>query len=272
MPLPTLLAFIFLSGSILSLWIKRDPKIWGTLLCFSIFSGVIAGHITWIGLAFMSCLAVLWFFYDRKPNLAIFIALVCLGLAFKLRLLPGYNPFFITPKFAIGLENPLIGLFPLALLVPLAKNWNDWTAVIKGFILGCVGIALLAVLATVSGATQLDFKLPSYMGTRLFSNLILTSIPEEGFYRGFIQSTLSGYFKNLRMGKMGNVLALLLSTLLFSVSHLYWSPNLGILAFTFLAGLLYGSVYLASGRIESAILCHFLFNLIHMTFFSYHAM
>lgn len=108
-------------------------------------------------------------------------------MSFKLRLLPEYYPFFITSKFAIGLENPLIGLFPLALLVPLAKDLKDCTAVIKGLVFGCPGIALLAILATINGATHWDFKLPSYMGTRILSNLILTSIPEEGFYRGFIQ-------------------------------------------------------------------------------------
>lgn len=269
MPIMTLFAFIFLGGSFLSLWIKRDLKIWGTLFCLSILSGMIAGNITWIGLAFIALLALLWIFYDRKPSVAVFITLVCLSISFKLRFLPGYHPFFITPKFAVGLENPLIGLFPLALLVPLAKDLRDWTAVIKGLIFGCVGIAILAVLATISGATHWDFKLPSYLGTRLLSNLILTSIPEEGFYRGFVQKKLCDYFKNT---SMGNVLALILASLLFSASHIYWSPNSGILAFTFLTGLLYGGVYLFSGKIESAILCHFLFNLIHMTFFSYHAM
>jgi membrane protease YdiL (CAAX protease family) len=269
MSLITLFAFLFLGGALLSLWFKREPKIWGTLVCLSILSGMVAGHITWIGLAYIILLALLWIFYDRKPNLAIFLALVCLGISFKLRLLPGYHPFFITPKFAIGLENPLIGLFPLALLVPLAKDLRDWKAVMKGLGIGCVGIALLAVLATISGATQWDFKLPSYIGIRLLSNLILTCIPEEGFYRGFIQKTLCDTFQNT---KMGNILALIITSLLFSASHIFWSPNLGILAFTFLTGLLYGGVYLYSGKIESAILCHFLFNLIHMTFFSYHAM
>ena len=70
----------------------------------------------------------------------------------------------------------------------------------------------------------------------------------------------------------GKILALILTSVLFTATHIYWSPNLEILAFVFLASLLYGSVYLISGKIESAILCHFLLNLIHMTFFSYHAM
>ena len=268
-PLSTLLAFIFLGAAFLSLWIKRDPKIWGTLAAVAVVLGYLAVNITWIGLFLICLLALLWFLYYRRPKVILFAALVLMGICFKLRILPGYYPFFITPKFALGLANPLIGLFPLALLVPLAQNLKDWAGVMKGVAVGCVGIVILAGLAVITGATHFDYKIPSFFFERTLSNLFLTSIPEEGFYRGFIQNTLSGYFKNTRWG---NAVALIVSALLFSISHIYWSPNLGILAFTFLTGLLYGGVYLYSRKIESAILCHFLFNLVHMMFFSYHAM
>ncbi|CUI17969.1 CAAX amino terminal protease family protein [Candidatus Protochlamydia naegleriophila] len=268
MPLMTLLAFIFLSGSFLSLWVRREPKIWETLICLSLLAGLVAGHITWVGLAFIACLSMLWLLYDRKPNAWFFIILVCFSMSFKLRLIPGYYPFLITSKFAVGLENPLIGLFPLALLVPLAKDMQDWKGVLKGLACGLLGIGLLAFLAAISGAARWDFTLPSYMALRTLSNLILTSIPEEGFYRGFVQKTLCEYFKNYRCGSL---IALILTSALFSFAHIFWSPNVAILGFTFLASLLYGSVYLYSGKIESAILCHFLLNVIHMTFFSYHA-
>lgn len=269
MPFLTFLAFLFLAASFVSLWIKRDPVVWGTFLFLSIFSGIAAGHISWVGLGFIMLLALLWFYYDLKPDVAIFIALVVVSMCFKLRILPGYNAHFFTPKFAIGLENPLIGLFPLALFVPLAKNLKDWQDVVKGLIFGCAGIGLIALLATISGLVHWNLKLPPFMFERTLSNLILTSIPEEGFYRGFVQTQLGDYFKNTTRGKIS---ALLLTSLLFAGAHVFWSPNLGMLAFTFLASLLYGGVYWYSGKIESAILCHFLLNLIHMIFFSYHSL
>ena len=154
-------------------------------------------------------------------------------------------------------------------LVPLARDTKDWSAVLKGLMFGCAGIAVMAVLATLSGATHWQFKLPSFIAARILSNFFLTSIPEEGFYRGFIQNTLCKYFKSI---KLGRYLALLLTSILFTAAHVYWSSNIQILIFVFLASLLYGGVYLISGKIESSILCHFLLNLIHMTFFSYHAM
>lgn len=268
MPLLTILAFLFLTASLLSLWIKRLPKIWGTLVSFSILLGMTAGHIDLIGLYFIAGLTGLWIFYDQKATVWLFIALVCLSVSFKLRLVPGFHPFFITPKFALGLENPLIGLFPLALLVPLAKRSKDWKLVLQGLLPGVIGICLLALFANISGAIRLNFSISSDISLRLLSNLLLTCIPEEGFYRGFVQKTLCDYFKRIRFGKL---LALVLASLLFSITHIFWAPNLGILALTFFASLLYGSVYLFSEKIESAILCHFLLNLIHMTFFSYHA-
>ena len=269
MPLLTLFAFIFLAASFLSLWARREPIVWGTLLGLSLLSGLIAGNVNWVGLIFISALVLLWVFYDRKPNMALFIIIICISACLKMRFLPGYTPFFFTPKFAVGLEGSLIGLFPLAFIVPLAQTVKDWASALKGLLIGCAGIAVLAVLATFSGATHWHFKPPTFATARILSNFFLTSIPEEGFYRGFIQSTLCKYFKNITLGK---TLALIVTSILFTAAHAFWSPNLQILGFALLASLLYGGVYLISGKIESAILCHFLLNFIHMTFFSYHAM
>lgn len=264
----TLFAFLFLGASFFSLWFKREPKIWGSLLFLSLLCGIIAGNILWIGLLFIIALLLLWLLYNRQPSLGLFLAIICLSSAFKLHFLPGYQPFGFTPKFAVGLENPLIGLFPLALLVSLARNVEDWKGVLKGLAMGCVGILIIACFAAFSGVVHLQFKLLPFIGVRTLSNLVLTSIPEEGFYRGFVQKTLCDYFNNKTTGKIA---AVLLTSSLFTAHHIFWSPNVGILVFTFLASLLYGIIYLLSKRIESAMLSHFLLNLIHMTLFAYHS-
>lgn len=265
----TLFAFLFLGASFLSLWIRRDPKIWGSLLGASLICGFVGGNIQGLGLVFISTLAALWILYFRRPGPLFFLLLVGLSALFKMRLLPGYTPFIFTPKFAVGLEGSLIGLFPLALIVPLARTNKEWAATFKGLFWGCLGIALMAIAATLMGTVHWNFKIPSFALARFSSNLFLTSIPEEGFYRGFIQNTFCKYFQALRFGKIA---ALFATSLLFTAAHLYWSPGIEVLAFVFLASLLYGGVYLLSGKIESAILSHFLLNLVHMTFFSYHAM
>lgn len=269
MPVMTLFTFLFLGASFLSLWIRREPKIWGTLLGCSFVFGWIAGNITWLGFVFSLLLLLLWVSYKRKSNVFLFLLLIAFSASFKMKLLPGFSPFSFTSNFAISWQIALIGLFPLAFVVPLARTKKDWIQVLKGLFFGCMGVGVLAVLATASGATHWNFKLPSFAAARFLSNFFLTAIPEESFYRGFIQNTLSRYFGE---GKWGKISALFATSLLFTAAHIYWSPNLQILTFVFLASLLYGGVYLLSGKIESAILSHFLLNFIHMTFFSYHAM
>lgn len=265
----TFLSFLFLTFSFLSIWIRRDPKIWGTLLGLSLLFGLVAGNILWIGLVFLAGLIALWLSYAKKPNIILFVALIIVTICFKLHLIPGFPPVSIVSKFQIGLEGAVLGLFPLALLVPLSRSIKDWKMALKGVLAGCSGIGILAILATITGTTHWDFKLPTFMPIRMWSNLILTSIPEEGFYRGFLQRGLCHYFPDTKIGKTA---ALILTSILFAFAHVYWSPNIAILGFVFLASLLYGGVYLISGKIESAIVCHFLLNLIHMTFFEYHAM
>lgn len=255
------MSFIFLALSLLSVWIKRTPYIWGSLLALSVIFGIEAGLVHASGLFYLLLLALLWGLYAKDRGVLLFSAIVALGTCFKLKLIPGFSPHLITPKFMLGLQSPVVGLFPLALAVPLARGLDDIKPILKGLGLGILGIGVLAILATFSGAIKGDLTLPTHFPLRLLVNLIFTCIPEEAFYRGFIQNTLSRYF--------GNILALLLTSALFTLAHAFWAPNPAILAFTFIASLLYGSVYLTSKRIESSILTHFLLNLFHMVFFNY---
>lgn len=255
--------FIFLGISFLSLWLRREAKTWGPFLGLSVFSGLLLGNIDLMGLGAVLTLLLLWVYYVGKPVAWKFIAIVALSLGFKLHIIPGFYPYFVTPKFTLGLQSALVGLFPLAFVVPLARSLSDWKEVFMGFAYGCLGIAAIALIAVITGVAKWHYSPPPFMEIRLLSNLILTAIPEEGFFRGFVQQKISDRF--------GNLCALLITSVLFTLAHLYWSPNPGVLAFTFIASLLYGGVYLISKRVESAILTHFLFNVIHMTFFSYHA-
>lgn len=266
----TLIPFVFLGLAFLSVWVRRDLKIWGPLLVISLLLGLFLGNISVLGLLILLAWAALWFLYVKQPKIALFIAIVILSFGFKFHWFPGFFPLKLTPRFMLGLEAPCAFFFPLALLVPVAAHWNDWKiAFTKGLWLTVAGIGAMALVATTLGTVHWQFTLPSMPAIRYLNNLVLVAIPEEAFYRGFIQTTLCRFFHNT---KKGNLAALFLTSFLFALTHLYWSPSLAILGFTFIAGLLYGGVYLLSGKIESAILCHFLLNFIHMTFFNYHAM
>ncbi len=268
-----IIGWVLLALSLLSVWVRREPKVWGTLLAASFIPALMGGNLLLSGVVITVGWATLWLIFIRKQkpliHTALFLLFIALSYGFKFHLLPGFPPVAITPHFFIGFSTPLLGLFPLALIIPLARSVKDWKQVLRGTLVGCAGIALIAIVAVLSGAVHLQFKLPSFASQRYLSNFLFTAIPEEAFYRGFLQTELCRYFKKSRAG---NLFALLISTLIFTLAHAYWSPSLDILGFVFLSGLLYGYVYQISGKIESAILCHFLLNFVHMTFFSYHAM
>ncbi len=263
-----LLPFFLLSVTLVSLWISKDPKIWGSLLLLTLLSALYTKALLPIALVSTAGWLLLWLLYlkQKKFNarIALFLVIVIYSFGLKFLLFPGYNPYYVTPNFRLGLAAPLIGLFPLALLVPLTLNMKNW---FKGFWVTCLGIALLALIVVLSGTIHLQLKLPSFPVLRYSSNLFLTAIPEEGFYRGFVQREIARYFNDSKKGKW---VALLVSSLVFTFAHLYWAPDAAMFLFVFFAGLLYGGVYLYTGKIETSIICHFLLNFMHMTFFQYH--
>jgi len=263
------ISWVLLGLAFLSLWVRPWPKIWGTLFALSASARIVDGSIQLSGLALIVVLAVVWSAYVRNKNILLFLLLIALSYGFIFHLFPGFTPTSLTPHFQLSFDKSMLGLFPLALIVPLAKHMRDWQKVIKGVVFGCLGIVLMALLALVSGSISWQCEMPTFPLIRYAHNLILVAIPEEALFRGFIQRHLAKYLKNTKRGK---VLALIITALLFTLAHLYWAPSLAIFAFVFLAGLLYGGVYLISERIESAILCHFLLNAVHMSCFSYHAM
>lgn len=269
MPLLVTLTFLFLALTFASLWVKKTPKIWGSFLFLTIALAFGLHFISLFGLGLLALFFLLWIYYYHQSNFLIFLILIAFAIAYKLHLFSGYHSYSITSRFGLNVETPLIGLFPLALLVPLMKHWNEIPSFLLGLLVGIVGIGVLAFCAISLGAVSFDYKIPSLFALRASSNFFLVAIPEEGFYRGFVQRTLCRYLGN---NKRGNFIALLLTSILFTFAHVYWSPSIDILIFVFLAGMLYGTVYLVSKRIESAICVHFLLNITHMMFFSYHAM
>lgn len=262
-----LLTFLFLAASFLSFWVKKDAKIWGGFLTLSLAFALIAKLLAGPGLLFIIALLFLWHLYKQKPSWALFGALIILSTLFKWYVLPGFNSYFITPRFPLGLEGALIGLFPLALFIPLAQTKKDWCKVINGALLGLGGIICLAFIALLFKATNFDIKIPSHMPLRIVTNLLFTCIPEEAFYRGFVQKKLTDTLQRTRGSQL---IAILVASLLFTLVHLSWGASPAILGFVFLASLLYGFVYQVTQKIESAILTHFLLNMFHMLFFSYH--
>jgi membrane protease YdiL (CAAX protease family) len=92
-------------------------------------------------------------------------------------------------------------------------------------------------------------------------------VTEEAFFRGFL---LAGIARGLAGCRYGVAVAGLVSTVLFGLAHAAGGPLLVV--FATLAGCGYAAAYLRSGRIEGAILTHFLLNAVHVVAFTYPAL
>lgn len=127
-----------------------------------------------------------------------------------------------------------------------------------------IAIAVVAVLAISLDVVKLDMKLPEFWASWLIINLIATCVFEEMFFRYFVQGSLQ---RILSSYNYGDLIALLVATLLFTAKHFPGPPN--YLIAVFVAGLFYGYTYKLTNRIEASIALHFMINALHFFFFTY---
>ncbi|CAK9886718.1 MAG: hypothetical protein XXXJIFNMEKO3_03164 [Candidatus Erwinia impunctatus] len=93
----------------------------------------------------------------------------------------------------------------------------------------------------------------------MLANLFFVSLAEEALFRGYLQQRLSQW-----LGCYGG---LLLAALLFGLVHFQGGGLL--IVFATLAGVIYGLAWLWSGSVWVSALVHFLFNMLHLLFFTY---
>jgi membrane protease YdiL (CAAX protease family) len=103
---------------------------------------------------------------------------------------------------------------------------------------------------------HLDWEL----GEWLLGQLVVTALPEELFFRGFVHQLLERVWPPRRRIFGGGVgLALLVSSALFAAVHLILQPYLYRLA-VFFPALLFGWMYSATGSILAGTMAHFISN------------
>lgn len=133
-------------------------------------------------------------------------------------------------------------------------------------------ILLLTMIAVLGASLALEFVRWQPKWSELFwlwawGNLLSTCLVEEAFFRGLLQLSLMRWLMCWRHGEKW---AIVVAAVLFGWKHLPGGWTYAGLAA--LAGIGYGSAYLASGRLEAAILSHFALNCLHFLLFSYPAL
>jgi uncharacterized protein len=278
------LAFFSLMMSLASLWIRKTAWLWGTFLLISLLCALETNILSPIAFLPLSLLALLFWAltYDMTGLSRFLLAgmaiLVSGGLFFHF--LPGFqnwnlaretlSPNAVPYHFWLNYDKPFVGLFILVSLLPTIESKHDWKEVFKYSVPWMIlGTVLLLSLSIYFRQIEWDPKFPTFLLPWLFVNLFFVVIPEEAFLRGFIQTEL---FQWLGGGRGAHIGCVLLSSSIFTLFHVNWVGNLSFLLLVFVAGLIYGTIYQWTQKIESSILCHYFVNVCHFLLFTYPAL
>jgi len=188
------------------------------------------------------------------------VTVISLGLA--THQLPGFSDIpVLADESYRNLDKACVAFILLALLLPRITRWGDLrNAFSKSWRLFLLAPLVIFSLADLLGGLEnVGFGIPQYFWLWAWGNLLVTCVAEELFFRGFLQRYLTLKWSAKRWGWQS---ALCLTSLLFGLVHLAGGVEFAVIAT--IAGLFYGLVYHLSGRIEIAILLHFLINLLYL--------
>ncbi|GAB4191744.1 MAG: type II CAAX endopeptidase family protein [Simkaniaceae bacterium] len=278
------LTFLFLAFAMASLWARKTPWAWGLLGGLSFFFAYRSHAVqieTLIPIALlMLCFGALSHPVQRFMRLLLVLTAAILSMVMMLHFMPGFRNWLLSEKMIIGrnslpynlywnFDKGLVGLIILALYHPIAGSQKEWSKILLRVIpLILIGIPAMIFLAHHFQFIDFDPKITWLFLPWAFSNLFFAVIPEEAFYRGFLQKEISDHIPN----RFSGLLAILTVSIFFALMHLFFIYSLKYASFAFLAGIIYGIAYQWTKCVEAGILCHFAFNAVHFLFFTYPAL
>ncbi|MFI5334274.1 MAG: CPBP family intramembrane glutamic endopeptidase [Chlamydiales bacterium] len=281
------LAYFSLMMTFVTFWVKRTIWLWGSFLLIAILLALYVKILAPAALLPIAALGLCHFLLHHhvksRARIALVLVAIVLSIALAMHFFPGFHNWEIAHQLILGqgalpynfwinFDKPFVGIFLLAWALPLLKTKEEAKKVAKISIpLALAGIFLILGLSLYFGVVRFDLKFLPLFLLFPFVNLFLVVIPEEAFFRGFVQEEI--YQSLLKCWpKLSGVGAVFLTALFFTLMHIFWVNSLPFLTLVFVAGCIYGAIYQYTKAIESSILCHFLVNIIHLVFFTYPAL
>ncbi|OIN83971.1 CPBP family intramembrane glutamic endopeptidase [Francisella sp. TX07-6608] len=273
------LAYILAIVTLLSLWMIKF-RIFGyititTSLVFALLSGVL--NLTGLlVICVIGILIYLSFYFKDKKGVSLFFFIISAVILFLnyMHFFPGFNNICIIKNAQISQDaiafslylnySSIIPTYFLLLFsseIGILESSNKLLLIIKsGIFYGLLASFILIPISYLFDFIRFDFKLTQYTLVFIFVNLIFTCLPEEIFWRGFIQSRLEKYFNS--------IIAIIITSFAFAFIHIAFAgTRFALLAF--IASHIYGTAYSKTRKIEASIICHYLVNIGQFIFFTY---
>ncbi|MCH9612035.1 MAG: hypothetical protein S4CHLAM102_05180 [Chlamydiia bacterium] len=206
-------------------------------------------------------------------------AIIAAGISFGLmwHLFYGFDNLPLTPNqplspnaFPITLQIPydipFVGIFAIGFYVKLIDKADEWPPLwIKSLLWSILTTAICIILFFSMKLGAMDLKAPLVLFAYIPILFFFIIIPEEAFYRGFLQEAITRKLNN----KLAPFLALLVVGLLFAITRIPLAPTLSFFFFSFFQSLFYSGAYYLTGFIEGAIITRSIFTLIHLFLLTY---
>jgi membrane protease YdiL (CAAX protease family) len=273
-----------LSAAMLSVWLPESSNkivrvpIWVILLSAScglaFYNNIleIGGIIYFLGLA-ISC--TLFKHQNRWISISGGFLVISLTIGLFLHKVPYFNNPLVFNEYYLSAQSSaysknwnfdkaVAGLILLVYFGDISRTTFEWAEMIKKtYLITIITIISTLALAILFGYIELDITFVFVFFTWAWANLLFTCVAEEMLFRGFIQKHLLLLTHNPSC----QLLIVVFVGVLFGLAHYSGGMTYAILASV--AGIGYGYAYYRSGKIESAILTHFMLNSTHFLFFTY---
>ncbi|WUR13480.1 CPBP family intramembrane glutamic endopeptidase [[Empedobacter] haloabium] len=270
-----------LALAVIALWCPpwRGVAAWPVCLVMALGAAWLGGFVALPGVMALVLLAVLCHLRQHstssvaRPLLLAAVIVLALGLA--LHKVPGFaNPLLlqgvqVSPGAAsvtqyLNVDKAAVGILLCAYFCAPARRRADWRALRPAWPLMLATPVVVLAGALLSGTVAVDPKLPPFTPVFLVTNLLFTCVAEEAFFRGVIQG---GLLNALAGKRHGPAVAIGVASVLFGIAHA--GGGVAMIVLATLAGVGYGLAAWRSGRIEAAILTHFLVNALRFLLVTY---
>lgn len=266
---PELIVWFFLSLASISIIFKQ--KLWIIFFLLSVVSAFFTEVLTLQGTLIVAIGIVAAYVARKQTGWVRWLFhtfLIVWGLLLATHTLSGFNNIQVIDQamtgvnsipfsMSLNIDKPML-IFAFVILLPTMLEKPPHVHIRTLLLISIVGLTLLPLLGYFIGIIKPELSLPSWIGLFAFNNLFLTCVVEEVFFRGYLQNRLSQY---------GVMIGLTGSSLLFGLAH--FSGGVELMMLATLAGVFYGAIYLATGKLYMAIVAHFLFNMYHLIFYTY---
>jgi membrane protease YdiL (CAAX protease family) len=281
--------YALLMLSVIALWIpdpwpawRWRPQVASALFVAALGCALAAGIVGWKGTIAATAMLAACYAFPRLPRGTLLrwtcgAAVFVLSALLMAHALDGFANVKILSdvRFSadalpytqyLNFDKALIGLFILGFCHDRLLGARAWKTALADAAPRALGVlVILTALAWLAGYVRFDPKLPPQFPLWAAVNLLFTCVPEEAFFRGFVQHRLQAG-AGAGMGRV----ALVAAALLFGLAHFAGGPLYVVLATV--AGLGYGWVYARTNSIEASILTHFAVNATHLLLFTYPAL